>query len=88
MCPVDICRYSSETFVCTIVNGTAFYKPLNLMSCKVMCLKLSCSIKKLYKIICSAVCISWSKEYVRFEGLIAVTMKNAVFRDKTVCSFI
>jgi len=38
-------RYSSETFVCTVVNGIAFYKALNLMSYKVMCLKLYCGIK-------------------------------------------
>ena len=45
-CPVDRGRYSSEMFVCTIVNGVAVYRALNLMSCNVMCLKLSCGIKK------------------------------------------
>jgi len=50
MCPVDRCKYTSETFVCTIVYGIAFYRALNLMSCNVMCLKLSCGSKnrKLY----------------------------------------
>jgi hypothetical protein len=38
--PVDIGGYSSETIVCTMVNGIAFYKELNLMACKVMYLKL------------------------------------------------
>ena len=36
----------------------------------------------------SAVFIAWSKEYVRFEGLIAVTMNNALFWNMTVCSLI
>ena len=43
---MDRGRYSSETFVCTIVNVSAFYKAPNLMSCNVMCLKLSCGVKK------------------------------------------
>jgi len=78
--------YSSKAFVCTIVNGIPFYKALNLMPCNVMCLKLYCVIKKFYKIICSAVYIAWSKGYVRSEGLIAVTMSNAVSWDIRVCS--
>ena len=52
---MDRGRYFSETLVYTIVNGIAFYRALNLMSCNVMCLKLYCGIKRLYKIICSAV---------------------------------
>jgi len=33
-------------FVCNLVNGIAFYRALNLMACSVMCLKLSCGIKR------------------------------------------
>jgi len=43
---MDRCRCSSEMFVCTVVNGIVFYRALNLMSCKVMCLKLYCGIKR------------------------------------------
>ena len=43
---MDKGRYSPKTFVCSVVNGIAFYKELNLMLCSVMCLKLSCGIKK------------------------------------------
>jgi len=43
---VDRGRYSSETIMCTIVNGITFYMSLNLMSHNVMCLKLSCGVKK------------------------------------------
>ena len=42
---MDRGRYFSETFVCTVVNGIAFYRALNLMSCNVMCSKQSFGVK-------------------------------------------
>jgi len=45
-CPVGRGRYSSEIFVCNVVNGIVFYKALNLTSCNVMCSKLYCGVNR------------------------------------------
>jgi hypothetical protein len=83
VCHEDGGKHSSETLVCTVVNGIVFHKAVDFMSCKVMCLRLSRT-----KIICSALSSAWSNVHVKFEVLIAVTMKNAVFWDMIPCSHI
>nr|AGM32701.1 hypothetical protein [Coptotermes formosanus] len=83
VCHEDGGRHSSETLVCTVVNGIVFHKAADFMSCKVMCLRLSRT-----KIICLVLYIAWSNVHVRFEVLIAVTMKNAVFWDMILCTHI
>jgi hypothetical protein len=45
-CPVNRGRYSSEIFMFKVVNDIEFHKALNFMSISVVCLKLSCGIKK------------------------------------------